>query len=230
MNSWLYRKKKKNFIWSWKLLVAINVTVSPSFCKWPPITINLEGMTLAHRSKWKWRKGISSQAKDCHQLLTKLTNETSNWISVQIICLYNEDRVSKSDVWNAWTQIKPLFLAKRSSLMNWFNPNSSVGRITSCVPLFVNHTPAISASPFSNFPKNILESLTYDTVNLHPGTRFFGASKIPFQSTKVSTVRSCNKSDYKSWYTQYPCALLQQKTFHTKVEFWSWKCEQHIIA
>ena len=159
-NKLLVVSEKKNFIWSWTLLAAINVTVSPSFCKWPPITINLEGMTLAHRSKWKWRKGISSQAKDCHQLLTKLTNETSNWISVQIFCLYNEDIVSWSDVWNAWSQIKPLFSAKRSSLMNWFNPNISVGRITLCVPLFVNHTPAISAPSFSNFPKYILESIT----------------------------------------------------------------------
>ena len=63
---------EKKFIWSWTLLAAINVTVSPSFCKWPPITINLEGMTLAHRSKWKGKKGISSQGKDCHQLMIKI--------------------------------------------------------------------------------------------------------------------------------------------------------------
>ena len=70
--------EKKEFHLKLKSLVSINVTVSPSFCKWPPITINLEGMTLAHRSKCKGKKGISSQGKDCHQLMTKLTNETSN--------------------------------------------------------------------------------------------------------------------------------------------------------
>ena len=155
-------------------------------------------MTLAHRSKCKGKKGISSQGKDCHQLLTKLTDEASNWISVIIFCLYiNEDIVSWSDVWNAWSQIKPLFSAKRSSLMNWFNPNISVGRITLCVPLFVYHTPAISASSFSNFPKNILESITYNTVNLRPGTRFLKRPNFPVHSNKVSTVCSCNTSEFR---------------------------------
>ena len=166
-------------------------------------------MTLAHRSKWKGKKGISSQGKDCHQLMTKLTNETSNWISVQIFCLYNEDRVSWNDVWNAWSQIKPLFSAKRSSLMNWFNPNISVGRISFCVPLFVNHTPLISApsSLFSNFLKNMF---TYNTVNLRPGTKFSGASKIPFS---LQQGINCLFMQY-IWFQilVYPFALLQQKT------------------
>ena len=63
---------------------------------------------------------------------------------------------------------------------------------------------------FQIFSKKRLESITYNTVNMHPGTLFFGAFKIPFS---LNQGINCLFMQY-IWLQilVYPFAPLQQKT------------------